>query len=551
MSTAHAPTDRRSGPPLWLVEGLDIVESRRRIVLGVAGLIIVVGLLLALLAPGVLPPTPLVGAAVALAALLVGLAAAVVADSSDLRVRGPRHVVAAGGELVAVLPTAGDPEAADELAAVVLEARQPDRSMLLGLAASSLDIAATLRWTDALGLALARRGVSVLRVDLASGRSDAPGLAEVASGESRLTEVVAYEPGMMLARLGAGGDHRDALAALADLPPKLPRDLEVLLAALPIAASRGVVQAARGLDHVLVVAERGDTSRVDLIAGLDALRAADLQAQVILLDDLMVGRIAGRSSTAEVAPARPRADLSAESVADEQPVTGPEQAEADEVIVDQVAGDGEQPVATPSEPVTAAGSTVAAEPQPSSEPDPTLALDVEPGPASTPAAEVEPDPTLALDVEPEPDPTPDHELAPEPTLPSAPVVDTEVDVADQDAADQDAADQDVAATADEEPDADGPPPPPVAALAGTVARGSGNGPVPTDEVIAGPTHADGTPAATEPAPIAEPAEPAEPADPDDAAARAAAIVRAVMAEHRGSAAPAPDHDGGEPDGPDA
>jgi hypothetical protein len=572
MSTAHAPTDRRSGPPLWLVEGLDIVESRRRIVLGVAGLIIVVGLLLALLAPGVLPPTPLVGAAVALAALLVGLAAAVVADSSDLRVRGPRHVVAAGGELVAVLPTAGDPEAADELAAVVLEARQPDRSMLLGLAASSLDIAATLRWTDALGLALARRGVSVLRVDLASGRSDAPGLAEVASGESRLTEVVAYEPGMMLARLGAGGDHRDALAALADLPPKLPRDLEVLLAALPIAASRGVVQAARGLDHVLVVAERGDTSRVDLIAGLDALRAADLQAQVILLDDLMVGRIAGRS-TAEVAPARARPDVDPENAADAQPATPPEQPETDEAVVEQVAGDGEQPVATPSEPVIAAGSTVAAEPQPSSEPDPTLALDVEPepastpaaevepdptlaldvepGPASTPAAEVEPDPTLALDVEPEPDPTPDHELAPEPTLPSAPVVDTEVDVADQDAADQDAADQDVAATADEEPDADGPPPPPVAALAGTVARGSGNGPVPTDEVIAGPTHADGTPAATEPAPIAEPAEPAEPADPDDAAARAAAIVRAVMAEHRGSAAPAPDHDGGEPDGPDA
>jgi hypothetical protein len=545
MSTAHAPTDRRSGPPLWLVEGLDIVESRRRIVLGVAGLIIVVGLLLALLAPGVLPPTPLVGAAVALAALLVGLAAAVVADSSDLRVRGPRHVVAAGGELVAVLPTAGDPEAADELAAVVLEARQPDRSMLLGLAASSLDIAATLRWTDALGLALARRGVSVLRVDLASGRSDAPGLAEVASGESRLTEVVAYEPGMMLARLGAGGDHRDALAALADLPPKLPRDLEVLLAALPIAASRGVVQAARGLDHVLVVAERGDTSRVDLIAGLDALRAADLQAQVILLDDLMVGRIAGRS-TAEVAPARARPDVDPENAADAQPATPPEQPETDEAVVEQVAGDGEQPVATPSEPVIAAGSTVAAEPQPSSEPDPTLALDVEPEPASTPAAEVEPDPTLALDVEPEPDPTPDHELAPEPTLPSAPVVDTEVDVADQDAADQD-----VAATADEEPDADGPPPPPVAALAGTVARGSGNGPVPTDEVIAGPTHADGTPAATEPAPIAEPAEPAEPADPDDAAARAAAIVRAVMAEHRGSAAPAPDHDGGEPDGPDA
>jgi hypothetical protein len=571
MSTASTPPDRRSGPPLWLVEGLDIVESRRRIVLGVAGLIIVVGLLLALLAPGVLPPTPLVGAAVALAALLIGAAAAVVVDSSDLRVRGPRHVVAAGGELVAVLPVAGDPEAADELATVVLEAREPDRSMLLGLAASSLDIAATLRWTDALGIALARRGVSVLRVDLASGRSDTPGLAEVAAGESRLTEVVDYESGMLLARLGAGGDHRDALAALVDLPAKLPRDLQVLLVALPIAASRGVVQAARGLDHVLVVAERGDTSRVDLIAGLDALRAADLQAQVILLDDLTAGRIASGGSTADVMPVRTRTTDDTDEVADEPPTAAMAEPEAHEVTEeptavlqepegDEVTGEpavlqepeaeelGQEPTAVMEaseteavpEPVDVTGATVASEP----------GLPAEPGsghePEAGPEADREPEPVHDVASEPdrepdrEPERGPDRELE-DPTLPvsvSAQVATTDVDEpegdgsdldqreVDQDEVGQDEVDQDDL----DEPDAVGPPPPPAAALAAAAARAD-QGAAPAED----PTVRLAASEAAERASGDQPTPASQLAETDDPSARAAAIVEAVMADHRRAA----------------
>jgi hypothetical protein len=505
MSTAPAPTDRRSGPPLWLVEGLDIVESRRRIVLGVAGLIIVVGLLVALLAPSVLPPTPLVGAAVALAALLIGVAAAIVVDSSDLRVRGPRHVVAAGGELVAVLPVAVDQEAADDLAAVVLEAREPDRSMLLGLAASSLDIAATLRWTDALGVALARRGVSVLRVDLASGRSDTPGLAEVAAGERRLTEVVDYETGVLLARLGAGGDHREALSALVDLPAKLPRDLEVLLVALPIAASRGVVQAARGLDHVLVVAERGDTSRVDLIAGLDALRAADLQAQVILLDDLTAERIAGGGTAAEVVPVRTR--LEADPDADRTEVAGEPAGEAPTDAGAPAAATEQETVAPPpEEPVREAEPVSEGEPttdEPAAVGEPTTevepAVELEPAAADEPADADEPvdadEPADAADTEVMAPPADDvdatevlHEQPPTAASGTASPEDATTRLPEP------------AVVGDDEPDAEGPPPPPASAYAAGV-----------------------------PPEAAEQPEP--PADADDPAARVAAIVRAVMREH--------------------
>jgi hypothetical protein len=550
-----------------LVEGLDIVESRRRIVLGVAGLIIVVGLLLALLAPGLLPPTALVGAAVAIVALLAGVAAAIVVDSSDLRVRGPRHVVAAGGELVAVLPVAEDAEAADEFAAVVLEARQPDRSMLLGLAASSLDIAATLRWTDALGVALARRGVSVLRVDLASGRSDAPGLAEVAAGEQRLTEVVDYEPGMMLARLGAGDDHREALAALADLPAKLPRDLQVLLVALPIAASRGVVQAARGLDHVLVVAERGDTSRVDLIAGLDALRAADLQAQVILLDELTASRIASGGSSAEVVPVRTKADAATGEVVDEDPGDEPQELATQEIDEQATAGPQEAGIDPASAPAASTGSTVALEPASQSEPEPASPLE--------PEGEAQPELEQASPLEPEGEAQPELEqasplepegeaqLEPVPASPLEPESASEPESAQEP---EQVLQPDTAlagappAPLDDEPDADGPPPPPAAALGAAADRTSGGEPGPADDptVRLAPSDAtseandptvrlapsDATSEANDPTPDHEPADAVDPddaidrddaVDPDDASARAAAIVRAVLADHRGTA----------------
>jgi hypothetical protein len=94
---------------LRLREALAIVERRRRLLRTVVVAVVLVGLLLTVLAPGLLPSHPLVGAAVALVALLVGFTVTLAVDAGDDTVRGPRHVATAGGELVGVLPTAVSP----------------------------------------------------------------------------------------------------------------------------------------------------------------------------------------------------------------------------------------------------------------------------------------------------------------------------------------------------------------------------------------------------------------------------------------------------------
>jgi hypothetical protein len=292
-SSRPASRPRRPRTPLWVVEGLDIARLRAVPLRAVVVALCLVGVVLAILVPDLVPPTALVGAAVALAALLLGLAVAVAVDAADLTVRGPRHVRAAGGELVAILPSGPDPEGAVPLAEAVLEAREEDgQRLLLGLAAAGRDARRCSAWTDALAVALARTGASVLRVDLANGRSERAGLVEVVREGRKLPSVVTFDPDLRLARIGAGHDHAGALEALPTLPTRLPRDLDVLLVALPTAASRQVVAATAALDHVLVVAERDSTSRVDLIAGLDALEAAGIAAQVMLLDDRTAARLA-------------------------------------------------------------------------------------------------------------------------------------------------------------------------------------------------------------------------------------------------------------------
>jgi hypothetical protein len=289
---ARTRSPRSSHPPLWLVEGLDILQ-RKAIPFGITVAVVVLGAaLLALVAPGLLPATPAIGATIGVAALLLGVAVAVATDASDLTVRGPRHVAAAGGELVAVLPRDPSVAAAGPLATAIVEVRDPGSPLLLAFATASRDARRANAWTEAIARALVADGCGVLRVDLASGRSEQPGLVEVVRDGQRLADVVTFQPGMKLAEMTAGRDHTDALAALTELPARLPRDLDILLVSLPTAANRGVVAAATALDHVLVVVERDRTSRVDLIASLDALGAAGTQAQVVLLDTQTAMRLA-------------------------------------------------------------------------------------------------------------------------------------------------------------------------------------------------------------------------------------------------------------------
>jgi hypothetical protein len=369
MSTPSdaSPRPRRSRTPLWVIEGLDIARLRAVPLRVVVGAVCAVGILLAIVLPDLVPPTPLVGAAVGVAALLLGLAAAVAVDAADLTVRGPRHVRTAGGELVAILPSTPDVEEAAPLAAAVLDAREgDDQRLLLGLAAAGRDARRCAGWTDALAVALARTGASVLLVDLASGRSERPGLVEVVREGRKLPSVVAFESGLRLARVGAGRDHAGALEVLPTLPTRLPRDLDVLLVALPTAASRQVVAATRSLDHVLVVAERDATSRVDLIAGLDALEAAGIAAQVALLDDRTAARLTtSRATTAAVpATAEDDADGEPDEPAAEELAPGGE-AVPDGPVAEELAPGGEAvPDGPVAEELAPGGEAVPDEPAP-------------------------------------------------------------------------------------------------------------------------------------------------------------------------------------------
>ncbi|HSK23152.1 MAG TPA: hypothetical protein VK906_08255, partial [Egicoccus sp.] len=311
-----------------------------------------------------------------------GLAVALAADTADLTLRGPRHVRAAGGELVAVVPADVDPAAADTLAEAVLDAREAGGKLILGLAAAGRDARHTAELTDALAVAIARRGASVLRLDLATGRSERPGLIEVLRHGHRLADTVEFEPGdLELARLGPGRDLAAAMDALPELPGRLPRDLDVLLVALPTAASRPSIRAATSLDHVLVVAERDLTSRVDLIAGLDALEAVGLDAQVVLLDDVTAARLAPAPADPE-----PAAEVA-------EPSPGPEP----EAPVDS-APEVPDPVAPEPAPFV---------PQPAPEPEPEP--EPEPAPAASAPVVPEPAPIAPEPVDPEPEPEPDPE----------------------------------------------------------------------------------------------------------------------------------------------
>ncbi len=273
------------------METLDVLDLRASSLWGTALAVSVLGAVTAWALPGLLPPLPVVGATVAVSAMLLGVAVALVTDSMDRRVRGPRHVRAAGAELVAVLPTDAHPDVIGDLAVAVLDARSGDEPLRLGLAAAGPGVAGVGPWADALGIALADHGASVLVVDIASGSTTRDGLAEIALGRRRLSEVARIADGLRLARVGPGRDPEAALDGLGRLNASLPRDLEVMIVALPPMVTRGALGASRHVDHLLVVGERDTTTRVELISALDAVGRVRSPAQVVLLDGVTAGAL--------------------------------------------------------------------------------------------------------------------------------------------------------------------------------------------------------------------------------------------------------------------
>ena len=235
-------------------------------------------------APAVVPPLALVGVLVAITAMAVGMALALALDALDVRIRGPRHVRSSGGELVALLPEIATASDVRDLAIAVRAVQVPGTTLHLGLAPVGEDLTSCAAWTRALAESLADGGASVLLVDIANGATDGPGITEVVRERTSLSDVVTYDDDRSLAVVGPGSDRIQALQALVTLPTVLPSDVDVLLVALPQIVTRSAVNASRVLDQVLFVAEANLSSRVELMASLDALRVAGCSPQVVLVD---------------------------------------------------------------------------------------------------------------------------------------------------------------------------------------------------------------------------------------------------------------------------
>lgn len=281
MSTALTP-DRPRRRPAWVEEVADVIDGRRWLALGVAVVVSLVGIVTAVAAPHLLPATPLVGAAVGLAACLLAVAAAVAVDAADPTVRGERHVRAAGASLAA---TVLGSEPSNELVDWAEQHIRGTDGLRLALASAGGSSSRTGELTDRLGAVLARRGWRVLVVDLSREHAERAGAAEVCRAEVRLSQAVELHPSLNLARLGSGRGFETALHEFPALAARLPRDVDTMLVALPNIRRPGVLPAAAAADRALALTEEGATTRVDLIAALDALDEARVPSDVVLLRD--------------------------------------------------------------------------------------------------------------------------------------------------------------------------------------------------------------------------------------------------------------------------
>ncbi len=266
----------------WQDQLLDVLRARERTWFVAAIVLILLGALLALLAPGTLPPTPLVGLAVGAAGVLLATAVVIGLDVSDVIVRGPRHVEIAGGRVAGTISRS----TADIDALVgLIDAHDREGKVRVALTPASRSAGVPGSRANIVAAELAGRGAKVLVTDLTRGGTPAVGLSDVIAGERTLGEAVRFDDELYLAHLAVGSEPELALEGFASWARGLPPDLDVLVAALPPLSEPGVLQAVAGVELVLLLVEVDRTERVDLVASLDAIDAAEVPAELVLVDD--------------------------------------------------------------------------------------------------------------------------------------------------------------------------------------------------------------------------------------------------------------------------
>lgn len=268
----------------------EVIRRRRAVVLAAFGVVVTSAALVAAFAPDVVRLTAQSGALTATAGLLAGLLAAGIGDATDARIFGARHVRGTGGELIATIPSTPSTHALAGVLAALAKVRadriEIDAVLRVGVADASAQTHHAAAWTSAIATACANQGERVLEVALATDATNALGVLDVVRDNVPLTVAAQrMSQDMQHARLEAGPNRIQALELLPQLTATLPRNLDTYLVGLPLAASRPVVGAVSRLDVVLVIAEYARTSRVELIAGLDAIESVGVMTQVLLVDD--------------------------------------------------------------------------------------------------------------------------------------------------------------------------------------------------------------------------------------------------------------------------
>jgi len=278
----------------------EVIRRRRAVILTTFVVIVAATAAVAASAPDVVALTAESGALVATLGLFFGLVAAGIGDATDARVFGARHVRGTGGDLIAVIPSEPSAPVLERILDV-LESARADRIdtgavLRVGVADASAQTHHAATWTSALAAACANRGERVLEVALASDATNTRGVVDVVRDNMPLSAATQrMSPTMQHACLNAGPNRVQALELLPELTASLPRNLDTYLVGLPLAASRPVVRAVARLDLVLVIVEVGRTTRVELIAGLDAIESVGVMTQVLLVHD---GIRAGRQAAA-------------------------------------------------------------------------------------------------------------------------------------------------------------------------------------------------------------------------------------------------------------
>ena len=276
-------SDASSTPP---PEGRPAVQElaellllrRRPAIVAVVG-VLLLGVLLAVLAPGLVPASALTGVVVGLLALVAAFAAMLAVDAADPIVRGPRHVRVTGRTVVGRVDATPTPAQVAPVVDGIVAALSATRRLRMTVVGVEQDTSEVARLV-AEGVAGAGR--TVLLVDLATG-SDSPGVTDVAAGTHRLGDVVRLEPGLQLAVTGSG-TASGVPAAAARLAATPPSDLDLLLTVLPRDERPGSGLLA-GTDRVLALVPLGVLERDEVSRQLALLeQARSTRAAVVVVD---------------------------------------------------------------------------------------------------------------------------------------------------------------------------------------------------------------------------------------------------------------------------